>query len=65
MTPSSQPVLIEPKIKLSSKSIDSGSEKKRGPGRPPGSTKQNLEQQKSIQQGDAKGEEKLELKSDV
>jgi hypothetical protein len=61
ITPSSQPpLLIDTKIKLSSKSIDSGSEKKRGPGRPPGSTKQNLEQQKSIQQADLKGDnEKL------
>lgn len=52
------------KVKLNSKSLDnSGSEKKRGPGRPPGSTKQNLEQQKSHQNnsngGDLKGNQML------
>jgi hypothetical protein len=52
------------KVKLNTKSLDnSGSEKKRGPGRPPGSTKQNLEQQKSHQHnsngGDLKGNQLL------
>ena len=59
LNPVSQPVLSDSKIKLSTKNLDS-SEKKRGPGRPPGSTKQNLEQQKTstVQQsnnGDLKG----------
>ena len=62
-TPTTQPVQPEPKIKIGSKPSEPGTEK-RGPGRPPGSTKKNLEQQKGQQQqqsvhhsnGDLKGE---------
>ena len=56
-----QLVQPEQKLKVGSKPAETGSEK-RGPGRPPGSTKKNLEQQKGQQQqsvqnsnGDLKG----------
>ena len=65
-TTTTQPVQPDPKLKIGSKPSETGTEK-RGPGRPPGSTKKNLEQQKGQQQqqsvqhsnGDLKGE--LEL----